>query len=255
MYTNPDDWINILEEQGLTEQKILRRYDVVIYFETAARYSPEKYIVNHARSMATPTYMDAIKQDTKTKAVWISHPNFYIVSATEDFEEKIKNLYKIFQTLHNISKSLPRSVSEETFIVQMKKERPTAIYPAFKSKGAAGMDLYSDIDVKIAPMTRQLVPTGICIAIPSGHYGRIAPRSGLAVKYLLDIGAGVIDSDYRGEILVLLLNNSSKTFQVNKGDRIAQIIFEKISSPQIAVVKELDKTVRGENGFGSTGDN
>ena len=86
-----------------------------------------------------------------------------------------------------------------------------------------------------------------------GNYGRIAPRSGLAAKHMIDVGAGVIDSDYRGEVKVLLFNLGEKDFEVNKGDRVAQLIIEKYTITQMTEVKELDDTVRGAGGFGSTG--
>jgi len=89
--------------------------------------------------------------------------------------------------------------------------------------------------------------------IPSGHYGRIAPRSGLAYKSMIDIGAGVIDSDYRGEVKVLMINSSNVEFQVTKGMRIAQLILERASTPDIIEVGSLDETERSNGGFGSTG--
>ena len=92
------------------------------------------------------------------------------------------------------------------------------------------------------------------MAIPEGNYGRIAPRSGLAAKHSIDVGAGVIDSDYRGEVKVLLFNLSDTDFEVKPGDRIAQLIIEKYTMTEIQEVEgKLDDTVRGEGGFGSTG--
>ena len=91
------------------------------------------------------------------------------------------------------------------------------------------------------------------MSIPLGCYGRIAPRSGLALKKFIDIGAGVIDADYRGEIGVILFNFSDTDFAVNMGDKIAQIVFEKIKTPKIKEVKSLEGTERGDDGFGSTG--
>lgn len=83
--------------------------------------------------------------------------------------------------------------------------------------------------------------------------GRIAPRSGLAVKHFIDTGAGVIDSDYRGEVKVLLFNHSEVDFEVKEGDRIAQLVIERIYTPEVVVVEELEESVRGAGGFGSTG--
>lgn len=99
-----------------------------------------------------------------------------------------------------------------------------------------------------------LVSTGIRVAIPRSYYGRLAPRSGLALKHGIDVGAGVIDADYRGDVKVLLFNFGTEAFQVRKGDRIAQLIVEKISPDEtMIVVDALDDTVRDASGFGSTG--
>jgi dUTP pyrophosphatase len=98
-----------------------------------------------------------------------------------------------------------------------------------------------------------LVKTDIKVKIPEMHYGRIAPRSGLTLKYGLNIGAGVIDSDYRGTVGVIIFNHGSADFVVGVGDRIAQLIIERISIPQIKVVSSLDDSSRGAGGFGSTG--
>ncbi|ALA62392.1 dUTPase [Turkeypox virus] len=105
-------------------------------------------------------------------------------------------------------------------------------------------------------MGKQLVMTDIIIDIPEGLYGRISPRSGLACNHFIDVGAGVIDRDYRGNIGILLFNFSKDVFYVNKGDRVAQLIFEKIAHPEIREVKtveELSITERGGSGFGSGG--
>ena len=98
-----------------------------------------------------------------------------------------------------------------------------------------------------------MVGTGLAFGIPEGNYGRIAPRSGLAAKHSIDVGAGVIDSDYRGEVKVLLFNFSDVDFKFNEGDRIAQMIIEKYTMTLITEVEKLDETVRGDGGFGSTG--
>lgn len=100
---------------------------------------------------------------------------------------------------------------------------------------------------------KAIVPTDISIAIPYGMYGRVAPRSGLAVKHFLDVGAGVIDCDYRGPVGVVMFNFSDKDFQVSQGDRIAQLIIEKIAMLDVLQVEDLDNTDRGDGGFGSTG--
>jgi dUTP pyrophosphatase len=123
------------------------------------------------------------------------------------------------------------------------------------SSGAAGFDLYSDDTADVLPRSQQLISTGISIKLPDRTYGRVASRSGLAVKNGIHVGAGVIDQDYRGEIKVLLYNLSDETFKVKPGDRIAQLICERYESPEVILVAALDDTTRGEGGFGSTGTN
>ncbi|XP_046317681.1 deoxyuridine 5'-triphosphate nucleotidohydrolase, mitochondrial isoform X1 [Marmota monax] len=130
-----------------------------------------------------------------------------------------------------------------------------ATAPTRGSARAAGYDLYSAYDYIVPPMEKALVKTDIQIALPSGCYGRIAPRSGLAAKYFIDVGAGVIDEDYRGNIGVVLFNFGKEKFEVKKGDRIAQLICERIFYPDIEEVQVLNDTERGSGGFGSTGKN
>lgn len=121
------------------------------------------------------------------------------------------------------------------------------------SSRSAGIDLHSASDHIIGGRSNCLVNTGIKLQIPEGHYGRIAARSGLAANYSIDVGAGVIDEDYRGEIKVLLFNHSDNDFVISKGDRIAQLICEKISYPKIIEEASLDNSERAEKGFGSSG--
>ena len=137
--------------------------------------------------------------------------------------------------------------------MQVQLLTPTAQAPARQSDQAAGYDLHLDEDLVLFPNERKLVSTGIAVAIPYGYYGRIAPRSSLAVKKYIDIGAGVVDSDYRGEVKVLLIYSGREKLVLERGDRIAQLILEKITLPEIEVVSCLDSTERGEGGFGSTG--
>ena len=125
--------------------------------------------------------------------------------------------------------------------------------PIRGSKFAAGYDLYSNEEAVIPVGERKLINTGVRMTIPSGHYGRIAPRSGWAVKKGVDIGAGVVDEDYINVVYILLINNGKEDLIVPKHERIAQIIFEKIITPEIEIVDKLEKTERGEGGFGSTG--
>ncbi|KAJ6687263.1 DEOXYURIDINE 5'-TRIPHOSPHATE NUCLEOTIDOHYDROLASE-LIKE [Salix purpurea] len=106
---------------------------------------------------------------------------------------------------------------------------------------------------KVPARGKALVPTDLSIAIPEGTYARIAPRSGLAWKHSIDVGAGVIDADYRGPVGVILFNHSDLDFEVKVGDRIAQLILQKIETGNAVKVEDLDATVRGAGGFGSTG--
>lgn len=136
----------------------------------------------------------------------------------------------------------------------VKKLSPTATIPTRGSAQAAGLDLYLDQDELILHSgRREVASTGIAVAIPEGYYGRVAPRSGLSAKQGIDVLAGVIDSDYRGEIKVLLLNTDRITHVFRRGDRIAQLILEQIKLEDPIEVVELPDTNRGDAGFGSTG--
>ena len=135
----------------------------------------------------------------------------------------------------------------------IKKLKNSAAIPKRATEGAAGYDLASAEETVVPAKGKTVVKTGISIATPEGCYGRIAPRSGLAVKKYIDVGAGVIDSDYRGEVGVVLFNHSDEDFEVKQGDRIAQLVLEKIATPQVKETADLPSTVRGSQGFGSTG--
>eukprot|EP00455_Lapot_gusevi_P050339 TRINITY_DN727_c0_g1_i2.p1 TRINITY_DN727_c0_g1~~TRINITY_DN727_c0_g1_i2.p1 ORF type:complete len:189 (+),score=46.74 TRINITY_DN727_c0_g1_i2:40-606(+) len=135
----------------------------------------------------------------------------------------------------------------------VKKLSESATIPTRGSAQAAGYDLSSAREVVIPARGKALVPTDLAIKVPEGTYGRIAPRSGLAWKHHLDIGAGVIDADYRGNVGVVLFNHSEVDFKVNVGDRVAQLILERIALAEVEEVSELDDTERGAGGYGSTG--
>ena len=137
-------------------------------------------------------------------------------------------------------------------VLKVKKLREDAALPERKTPGAVGYDLFSYEEKVLKASERILVSTGVAIELPNGVYGRIAPRSGLALKKGIDIGAGVIDPDYRGEIKILLLNNSKFEYLIKKGDRIAQLIMEKVKIGDVEEVEELSETKRSERGFGST---
>ena len=118
---------------------------------------------------------------------------------------------------------------------------------------AAGYDLSSAQQLTIPVNGRALVQTDISLSVPKGTYGRIAPRSGLAIKHGITTGAGVIDADYTGPIGVVLFNHGNQDFQIKEGDRIAQLILEQVADKPVIQVQELTQTTRGDKGFGSTG--
>ena len=139
-------------------------------------------------------------------------------------------------------------------LLKVKKLSEDATLPKKGSVLSAGFDLSASRPATIPPGGRGIVHTDLSIACPPGTYARIAPRSGLAVKKGIDCGAGVIDADYRGPLGVVLFNlDATNVFEVQKGDRIAQLILEKISYAGLEEVEDLDATDRGASGFGSTG--
>ncbi|XP_069938091.1 deoxyuridine 5'-triphosphate nucleotidohydrolase, mitochondrial [Cherax quadricarinatus] len=138
-------------------------------------------------------------------------------------------------------------------VLRFKKLTHNALTPSKGSKFAAGYDLCSAYDVTVPATGKALIKTDIQVELPEGCYGRVAPRSGLAWKNHIDVAAGVIDRDYRGNVGVVLFNHAKVEFQVKKGDRIAQLICERIFYPELEEVEELADTERGEGGFGSTG--
>ncbi|XP_071385006.1 deoxyuridine 5'-triphosphate nucleotidohydrolase, mitochondrial isoform X1 [Centroberyx affinis] len=140
-------------------------------------------------------------------------------------------------------------------VLKFAKLSEHATTPTRGSAKAAGYDLYSAYDYSIGPMDKAIVKTDIQIAVPSGYYGRVAPRSGLAVKHFIDVGAGVVDEDYRGNVGVVLFNFNKEAFEVKKGDRVAQLVCERICYPDLVELETLDETERGAGGFGSTGCN
>ena len=146
------------------------------------------------------------------------------------------------------------SAADSGFKLLVKRLSPHAVLPSRGSAGAAGFDLTSAASVVVPARGKALVPTDLSIAVPKGTYGRIAPRSGLAWKNSLDVGAGVVDGDYRGPVGVLLFNHSDVDHPVKAGDRVAQLILEMIvEGAEVEEREELTVTERGEGGFGSTG--
>ena len=141
--------------------------------------------------------------------------------------------------------------------VRFQKLRPGALTPRYMSAGAAGLDLAAAPDgpIEIAPGGRAAVPTGLAFEIPPGFEGQVRPRSGLARKLGITLpnAPGTIDSDYRGEVLVLLMNLGAEPFVVKPGDRIAQLVIAPVVTAELEEAASLGDTVRGDGGFGHTG--
>lgn len=133
--------------------------------------------------------------------------------------------------------------------------RAGAVPPRRGSAWAAGYDLAASAACVVPAASQALVETGLVVMVPLGTYGRVAPRSGLAVKHGITVGAGVVDADYRGELMVVLFNHSKKDFAVAAGDRVAQLVLERIVTPAVELVAPaaVDATARGAGAFGSTG--
>lgn len=125
--------------------------------------------------------------------------------------------------------------------------------PVRSTEQAAGLDIFSAENAVIPPGMNQKIHTDIAMQIPHGHYGQLQSRSGLALRDRITVDAGVIDSDYRGEVALILDNKSDKDFTIQQGDRLAQLIIMELPLVEIQKVKTLDNTVRGKGGFGSTG--
>ncbi|MDD2889456.1 MAG: dUTP diphosphatase [bacterium] len=139
--------------------------------------------------------------------------------------------------------------------LKVKKLTNRAKFPQYQTEGAAGLDLYSIEDKTLKAGKFLTVSTGIVVEIPKGYEGQVRPRSGLAFNYGIGIlnSPGTIDSDYRGEIKVILFNLSAEDFKIKKGMRIAQLIISKTYRCKLVIENKLSKTKRGVNGFGSTG--
>lgn len=140
-------------------------------------------------------------------------------------------------------------------IVKVKRLSPDARMPKLEHEGDAGFDLYSIEDAVLKPMQRKLIGTGISIALEKGYEAQVRPKSGLAIEHGITMlnTPGTIDAGYRGEIKAIVINLGEKEYKIEKGKKIAQVVFAKVESPELIEVQELDSTSRGKGGFGSTG--
>lgn len=147
-------------------------------------------------------------------------------------------------------------MSDGNVIVRMRRLSEDVVLPSYAHEGDAGMDLRSTETVTLKPYERRLVSTGLAIAIPDGYAGLVLPRSGLALKKGLTVAntPGLIDAHYRGELKVIALNvDPENPVTIEAGDRIAQLVIQRVPQVQVIEVDELDDTDRGEGGFGSSG--
>lgn len=135
----------------------------------------------------------------------------------------------------------------------IKKLHPDAVIPKYALHGDAGMDLFSVHEYTIQPHERTLISTGIAMALPPKHVGLIWDKSGPPVKVGLHTMGGVLDETYRGEIKIVVINHGNEAIRIEKGQKVAQLLIQPIAQPEIKEVAELDATVRGTGGFGSTG--
>ena len=139
--------------------------------------------------------------------------------------------------------------------VSVQKLCDEAVIPQYAHEGDAGVDLYSRIDHELKPGERFLIPTGLKMAIPHGYEGQVRPKSGLALKSGITVlnTPGTVDAPYRGEVGVIVINHDKNSYQIRKGEKIAQMIFNEIKYANFKIVDSLDSTSRGEGGYGSTG--
>ena len=146
---------------------------------------------------------------------------------------------------------------ENKLKIEYSREYKSTPAPAYAKEGDAGADLTSSIDIEIYPGQRVLAPTGLKLAIPMGYVGLVHPRSGMALNHGLTVlnTPGTIDAGYRGEIKVILLNTDMwKVISIKKGDRIAQLVIQKVEQAEFVEVEKLNESIRGTGGFGSTGE-
>lgn len=147
-------------------------------------------------------------------------------------------------------------MSSDRLVLPIKRLDSDVILPSYAYEGDAGLDLRANVDVDIAPFERKLIPTGLAVAIPEGFAGFIQPRSGLALKSGLSMAntPGLIDAHYRGELKVIAVNlDANEPIHISKGERIAQLVIQRVPVVSLMEVDELDKTDRGTGGFGSSG--
>ena len=205
--------------------------------------------VGTVKVLSTNEQLESLKQPSNTASIEVlKSPAFWALRSTET-----QNSWRSSRTQGDALTAKIFEMTHPSFgMLKVQKLSNNAALPKRSTGGAAGYVLCASQDCTILAKGKGLVKTGLSISFPAGLYARIAPRSGLALKKFIDVGAGVVDSDYRGEVGVVLFNHGDQDFQVKMGDRIAQLVLEKIDTPPIEEVQGLDNTVRGSGGFGST---
>lgn len=163
-------------------------------------------------------------------------------------------MQEIKDTIHDGRDDVYENLVHASVVLNVTAKEGVGV-PSYAHEGDAGMDLRANEDVWLHPMEIRLVKTGLSMAIPEGFVGDVRPRSGLALKHGITVlnTPGTIDSHYRGEVGVILINLGKKPFAIAKGDRIAQLVVSAVARCDVEVVESLDETDRGEGGFGSTG--
>ena len=206
--------------------------------------------VGTIKALSTNEQLESLKQPSETASIEIlKSPAFWAVRSIET-----QNSWRSSRAQGDTVTAKFFEMTHPGFgILKVQKLSNNAALPKRSTDGAAGYDLCASQDCTIPVGGKGLVKTGLSISFPIGLYARIAPRSGLALKKFIDVGAGVVDSDYRGEVGVVLFNHGDQDFEVKMGDKIVQLILEKIDTPPVEEVQGLDSTVRGSGGFGSTG--
>ena len=220
------------------------------YFHTENNTAVLAYATDVFFPECTTEYMVDIQSAPKTNYPYIFNEETAIRVSDEESEKYTKNVLFLNKTKANLV-TTPQHQSTIALEVKIKKIVEHAVLPKQATAGSIGYDLWSSQDATLKPNSTEWIHTGIAMEIPKGLYGRVAPRSSLSLKGL-SVGGGVIDIDFRSEVMVILHNHTNQQIHFPSGTKIAQMIFEHAASPCITVAKELSETSQGGNGFGST---